>query len=228
MSKFLIISFFFIFISAKEFYNYKRYNLSEFEPLIKDKSYFLIDTRDYSKVVKGIIPNTIAISLKVRYNFTITSLIEKTDKIILISEKRKYRNSLLLTEKLGYKNIMGYFFIEEWKKELYQINEIKLNNTNLKNIKKEFELIDIREEEEHKKNGNIQNTINVPFSKIKNNLKNINKSKINYIMDTRGYKSAILITYLIREGYDINKLFNVKGGYYRMNLIKKPKKKEDL
>ena len=228
MSKLLIISFFFIFISAKEFYNYKRYNLSEFEPLIKDKSYFLIDTRDYSKILKGIIPNTIAISLKVRYNYTMNSLIEKTDKIILISEKRKYKNSLLLTEKLGYTNIMGYFFIEEWTKDLNQINEIKLNETNLKNMNKEFQLIDIREEEEHKKHGSIKNTINVPFSTIKNNLKNINKSKINYIMDTRGYKSAILITVLLREGYDKNKLFNVKGGYYRMNLIKKPKKKEDL
>jgi len=228
MSKFLIIISFFIIISAKEFYNYKHYNLSEFLPLNKDKSIFLVDTRDYSKIIKGIIPNSIAIPLKIRYNITITALIEKTEKIILITEKRKYKNSLQLTEKLGYKNILGYFFIEDWTNELITINDIKLNENSIKKKKKDYELIDIREEDEHKKNGNIKDTINIPFSTIKNNLNNINKSKINYIMDKRGYKSAILISFLLREGYDKNKLFIVKGGYFKLKLFYKKEKKEDL
>ena len=228
MSKFLIIISFFIIISAKEFYNYQHYNLSEFLPLNKDKSIFLVDTRDYSKIIKGIIPNSIAIPLKIRYNITITALIEKTEKIILITEKRKYKNSLQLTEKLGYKNILGYFFIEDWTNELITINDIKLNENSIKKIKKDYELIDIREEDEHKKNGNIKDTINIPFSTIKNNLNNINKSKINYIMDKRGYKSAILISFLLREGYDKNKLFIVKGGYFKLKLFYKKEKKEDL
>ena len=106
--------------------------------------------------------------------------------------------------------------------------EIKLNENSIKKIKKEYELIDIREEDEHKKNGNIKDTINIPFSTIKNNLNNINKSKINYIMDRRGYKSAILISFLLREGYDKNKLFIVKGGYFKLKLFYKKEKKEDL
>ena len=132
MSKFLIIISFFIIISAKEFYNYKHYNLSEFLPFTKNKSLFLVDTRDYSKILKGIIPNSIAIPLKIRYNITITALIEKNEKIILITEKRKYKNSLQLTEKLGYKNILGYFFIEDWTNELITINDIKLNENSIK------------------------------------------------------------------------------------------------
>ena len=228
MSKFLIIFSFLTIISAKEFYNYKHYNLSEFLPFTKNKSLFLVDTRDYSKILKGIIPNSIAIPLKIRYNLTITSLIEKNEKIIIIAEKRKHKNSLQLTEKLGYKNILGYFFIEDWTNELITINEIKLNENSIKKIKKEYELIDIREEDEHKKNGNIKDTTNIPFSTIKNNLNNINKSKINYIMDKRGYKSAILISFLLREGYDKNKLFIVKGGFFKLKLFYKKEKKEDL
>ena len=228
MSKFLIIFSFLTIISAKEFYNYKHYNLSEFLPFTKNKSLFLVDTRDYSKILKGIIPNSIAIPLKIRYNLTITSLIEKNEKIIIIAEKRKHKNSLQLTEKLGYKNILGYFFIEDWKDDLFKINEIKLNEKNIKNIKKEYELIDIREEDEQKKNGNVKNTINIPLTTIKNNLNKINKSKTNYFMDKRGYKSVTLISFLIREGYDKDKLFNVKGGFFKVNFYLKKLKKEDL
>ena len=47
-------------------------------------------------------------------------------------------------------------------------------------------------------------------------------------MDKRGYKSVTLISFLIREGYDKDKLFNVKGGFFKVNFYLKKLKKEDL
>ena len=150
MSKtfFLLLLFTLILCQKKE---YKKFTPEEIEKLINDKSVFLIDTRNFKKILKkGIIPNSIVVSLT-KYNSTLSSLLDKNSKIILLTDKKKFNLTLNYTERLGFTNVLGYFMVREWKKDFNKISKIKLTRRKLREISKKYDLIDVRETNKQKK-----------------------------------------------------------------------------
>ena len=88
MSK-LIFLLFFTLILCQTQKTYKKFTFDEIEKLTNDKSVFLVDTRDFRKILKkGIVPNSIVVSLRDKYNSTLTNLIDKNAKLILITDKK--------------------------------------------------------------------------------------------------------------------------------------------
>ena len=228
MSKtfFLLLLFTLILCQKKE---YKKFTPEEIEKLINDKSVFLIDTRNFKKILKkGIIPNSIVVSLT-KYNSTLSNLLDKNSKIILLTDKKKFNLTLNYTERLGFTNVLGYFMVREWKKDFNKISKIKLTRRKLREISKQYDLIDVREPNKQKKKGNVNKSVNIPISQIKNNFRRIDRNKLNYFMSGKGFKTLTAISFLMREGYDNKKLFYVIGGYERAHekLIRK-KKRQDL
>jgi rhodanese-related sulfurtransferase len=209
---------------------YKQFTADEIEKLINDKSVYLVDTRNPPKIIKkGIIPNSIVISLREKYNSTLRSLINSNDKIILLTDKKKFNLTLSYTEKLGFTNVLGYFMIKDWKKPFNQISKIKLTRKKLKQITHQYELIDVREKGKQQKKGNVKKSVNIPLSEFKANINKIDRNKINYFMSGKGFKSMTAVSYLLREGYDINKLSYVVGGYKKAReKIMRKKKRQDL
>jgi rhodanese-related sulfurtransferase len=228
MSK-LIFLLFFTLILCQTQKTYKKFTFDEIEKLTNDKSVFLVDTRDFPKILKkGIVPNSIVVSLRDKYNSTLTNLIDKNAKLILITDKKKFNLTLSYTERLGFKNVLGYFMIKDWKKDLNKISKIKLTRKKLKEISNKYDLIDVRETTKQKK-GNLKKSVNVPLSEFKTNFSKIDKNKVNYFMSGKGFKSLTAISYLMREGYDSKNLFYVIGGFKKTHqkIIKK-KKRQDL
>jgi rhodanese-related sulfurtransferase len=228
MSKtfFLLLLFTLILCQKKE---YKKFTPEEIEKLINDKSVFLIDTRNFKKILKkGIIPNSIVVSLT-KYNSTLSNLLDKNSKLILLTDKKKFNLTLNYTERLGFTNVLGYFMVREWKKDFNKISKIKLTRRKLREISKQYDLIDVREPNKQKKKGNVNKSVNIPISQFKNNFRRIDRNKLNYFMSGKGFKTLTAISYLMREGYDNKKLFYVIGGYERAHekLIRK-KKRQDL
>ena len=157
MSK-LIFLLFFTLILCQTQKTYKKFTFDEIEKLTNDKSVFLVDTRDFPKILKkGIVPNSIVVSLRDKYNSTLTNLIDKNAKLILITDKKKFNLTLSYTERLGFKNVLGYFMIKDWKKDLNKISKIKLTRKKLKEISNKYDLIDVRETTKQKKKGNLKN-----------------------------------------------------------------------
>ena len=213
MSK-LIFLLFFTLILCQTQKTYKKFTFDEIEKLTNDKSVFLVDTRDFRKILKkGIVPNSIVVSLRDKYNSTLTNLIDKNAKLILITDKKKFNLTLSYTERLGFKNVLGYFMIKDWKKDLNKISKIKLTRKKLKEISNKYDLIDVRETTKQKKKGNLKKSVNVPLSEFKTNFSKIDKNKVNYFMSGKGFKSLTAISYLMREGYDSKNLFYVIGGF---------------
>ena len=228
MSKtfFLLLLFTLILCQKKE---YKKFTPEEIEKLVNDKSVFLIDTRNFKKILKkGIIPNSIVVSLT-KYNSTLSNLLDKNSKLILLTDKKKFNLTLNYTERLGFTNVLGYFMVREWKKDFNKISKIKLTRRKLKEISKHYDLIDVRETKKQQKKGNLNKSLNMPLSQFKTSFNTIKKDKFNYFMSGKGSKSLTAISYLMREGYDNKKLFYVIGGYERAHekLIRK-KKRQDL
>lgn len=230
MSKSLIFLLLFTTLLCQNQKTYKQFTFEEIEKLTNDKSVFLVDTRNFPKILKkGIVPNSIVVSLREKYNSTLTNLIDKNAKLILITDKKKFNLTLSYTERLGFKNVLGYFMIKDWKKDLNKISKIKLTRKKLKEISNQYDLIDVREPRKQQKKGNLKKSVNVPLSEFKTNFSKINKNKVNYFMSGKGFKSLTAISYLMREGYDSKKLFYVIGGYKRtQQKIVKKKKRQDL
>ena len=228
MSKtfFLLLLFTLILCQKKE---YKKFTPEEIEKLINDKSVFLIDTRNFKKILKnGIIPNSIVVSLT-KYNSTLSNLLDKNSKIILLTDKKKFNLTLNYTERLGFTNVLGYFMVREWKKDFNKISKIKLTRRKLKEISKHYDLIDVRETKKQQKKGNLNKSLNMPLSQFKTSFNTIKKDKFNYFMSGKGSKSLTAISYLMREGYDSKKLFYVIGGYERaQQKFFRKKKRQDL
>ena len=228
MSKTFIILLLFTTLTCDKVY--KQFTADEIEKLINDKSVYLVDTRDPLKIIKkGIIPNSIVISIREKYNSTLRSLINSNDKIILLTDRKKFNLTLSYTERLGFTNVLGYFMIKDWKKPLNQISKIKLTRRKLKQITHQYELIDVREKRKQQIKGNVKKSINIPLSEFKTNLNKIDRNKINYFMSGKGFKSITAVSYLLREGYDINKLSYIIGGYKRAyEKLMRKKKRQDL
>ena len=228
MSKtfFLLLLFTLILCQKKE---YKKFTPEEIEKLINDKSVFLIDTRNFKKILKkGIIPNSIVVSLT-KYNSTLSNLLDKNSKLILLTDKKKFNLTLNYTERLGFTNVLGYFMVREWKKDFNKISKIKLTRRKLKEISKHYDLIDVRETKKQQKKGNLKKSLNMPLSQFKTSFNTIKKDKFNYFMSGKGSKSLTAISYLMREGYDSKKLFYVIGGYERaQQKFFRKKKRQDL
>jgi rhodanese-related sulfurtransferase len=230
MSKILFLFLLFTLILCQNQKQYKQFTPEEIEKLVNDKSVFLIDTRNFQKILKkGIIPNSIVVSLRAKYNSTLTNLLDKNSKIVLITDKKRFNYTLNFTERLGFTNVLGYFMVNDWKKDFNKISKIKLTRRKLKEISKHYDLIDVRETKKQQKKGNLNKSLNMPLSQFKTSFNTIKKDKFNYFMSGKGSKSLTAISYLMREGYDNKKLFYVIGGYERAHqkLIRK-KKRQDL
>ena len=230
MSKILFLFLLFTLILCQNQKQYKKFTSEEIEKLVNDKSVFLIDTRNFQKILKkGIIPNSIVVSLRAKYNSTLTNLLDKNSKIVLMTDKKRFNYTLNFTERLGFTNVLGYFMVNDWKKDFNKISKIKLTRRKLKEISKHYDLIDVRETKKQQKKGNLNKSLNMPLSQFKTSFNTIKKDKFNYFMSGKGSKSLTAISYLMREGYDSKKLFYVIGGYERaQQKFFRKKKRQDL
>jgi rhodanese-related sulfurtransferase len=146
MSKILFLFLLFTLILCQNQKQYKKFTPEEIEKLVNDKSVFLIDTRNFQKILKkGIIPNSIVVSLRAKYNSTLTNLLDKNSKIVLMTDKKRFNYTLNFTERLGFTNVLGYFMVNDWKKDFNKISKIKLTRRKLKEISKHYDLIDVTE-----------------------------------------------------------------------------------
>ena len=198
--------------------NYPHLTSSEIENYVNDSSVYLIDSRFQEESIKEYIPNSLIVSFQINFNEFITNLIEKDSKIVIISTKELYKKTLLILEKLNYKNILGYIYINEYKGKKTKIENKVLDKKNIKKLNYDYQLIDVREEKEYEDVGIIENSTLIPLSVFKDNLNKINKNLDIYIICSTGFRAQAIITYLIRKGYNKDRLFNVIGGISNLKI----------
>jgi rhodanese-related sulfurtransferase len=195
-----------------EIKKYPHLTSAQIENYINDSSVYLLDTRFQEESIKGYIPNSLIVSFQINFNDFISNLIEKESGIIVISTLELYKKTILILEKLNYKNILGYILINEYKGKLIQIQNTNLDKKNIKKINYDFQLIDVREEKEYEDIGIIEDSTLIPLSVFKNNMNKIKKNIDIYVICSTGFRAQAIVTYLIKKGYDKNRIFNIDGG----------------
>ena len=215
IKKFILLLLIYSSIQIKK---YPHLTSSEIENYINDSSVYLIDSRFQEDSIKEYIPNSIIVSFQIDFKQFLTHLIEKDSKIIVISSKELYKKTILILENLNYKNILGYIFINEYKGKKTKIQNKLLDKKNIKKLNYEYQLIDVREEKEYEDIGIIENSTLIPLTVFKENMNKINKNLDIYLICSTGFRAQALVTYLIRKGYNKDRIYNIIGGISNVKI----------
>ena len=178
-----------------------------------NKNFALVDSREMSISVQGYISNSII--LPVSMFSWMPSLINKNIKIILISDKENFENSLNQITSFGY-NIVGYTFYEDLIKEnCFSIQEVEYNENTYSDIEKIVKngeyYVDMREISEYEETGIIENSHLLPLSTLQNDYEKLDKNATIYVFCRSGVRAVIGMSMMKRFGYK-NKFIIMKGG----------------
>ena len=191
----------------------------------KNEDYVVIDTRDFTKAVKGFLRGSYILSLRISSVSWSAELFAPEQKIILITDQGKEKESIIRLAMTGYEGVLGFVeggyeglydycqrkgFLEKFSSAkvpvLFQMKEFLENN-------KKTEILDVRDKYEIVKMGTIGDsrwiTIRNLESKVDQYLKEIGNNSIA-IYSITGGKAAIAVSILAKHGANN---MNFMGGF---------------
>lgn len=113
-----------------------------------------------------------------------------------ISESEMPNKSKYYTNNLKYKLVTPSEFIRALNDEKYQVVDIRPDSLYFGTAR----------EERQNTFGKIKSTLHIPYDRLKDNLKLLDKTKIIYLFDNDGNQSPIAANYLIECGYNTSAL----------------------
>ena len=187
------------------------YNLIDFITA-SDNNCIIIDTRKSSDFAKGHIKNSINIGLNGRYAISAANILTVKSKILIICDKGFEKESVVRLFRVGFENIIGFLKggFNTWKNSGKPIENIKRISSNEILNFNNHKILDVRNVIEYK-NGNIDNSINIPLFKINDHLNELNKSDKYLIHCETGYRSMIATSLLKKNGF--KNLIDIGDGY---------------
>lgn len=97
----------------------------------------------------------------------------------------------------------------------FKVNEI-CPTTTYNNLSEGILLVDVREKDEVEKISlDVPNVINIPISEFESRFNEIPKDKDVVLVCMVGQRSLLATGFLIKNGYDVNKVTNMKLGLVR-------------
>ena len=193
------------------------YNLIDFRTT-SENNCIIIDTRKSSDFAQGHIKNSINIGLNGRYAISAANILNIKSKILIICDKGFEKESIIRLFRVGFENIIGFLKggFNTWKNSGKPIDNIKRISSNEISNFNNHKILDVRNVIEYK-NGNIDNSVNIPLFEIKNHLNKLNKSDKYLLHCETGYRSMIATSLLKKNGF--NHLIDISDGY--LGFLKK-------
>ena len=187
------------------------YNLIDFRTT-SENNCIIIDTRKSSDFAQGHIKNSINIGLNGRYAISAANILNIKSKILIICDKGFEKESIIRLFRVGFENIIGFLKggFNTWKNSGKLIDNIKRISSNEISNFNNYKILDVRNVIEHK-NGNVDNSVNIPLFEINNYLNELNKSDKYLIYCETGYRSMIATSLLKKNGF--NHLIDISDGY---------------
>jgi len=176
----------------------------EFEKKIKES--YILDTRMELKYGASHIDNSLFIWEGGIASF-IGWFLSYEKPILLVNQKENPEDIVRCLVRLGYDNVTGYLSkgMFSWHMSGRPTRRIKTITANefcdeLKE-KKDIVLLDVRNEEEIEKEGEIKNSINIHLTQLKKQLKKVEKGKPVYVFCGSGLRSMVGASILEINGW---------------------------
>ncbi|MCS7018731.1 MAG: rhodanese-like domain-containing protein [Cytophagales bacterium] len=183
----------------------------------------VLDTRNTDAFAAGHIPNAMQVALDGSFAVWVGTLVSDIkQRIVVIADQGRERESILRLARVGYENVAGYLEggFDTWRQSGMPIATTQVISA------EQFEAIfdpnttkvlDVRRTNEFK-NAHLPNAINIPLRDLEKNLHQLNPNECYYVHCAGGYRSMIAASILARNGYE--NVININGG---MDAILKTK-----
>ena len=198
----------------------KTLSIDEFKQLISN-DVIVLDTRPAGTFTHGFVPGSISIGLEGRFAEWAGSLLPFNVSIVLVTEPRKEKETIIRLARVGFEKIKGYLDggYEAWEnagEPIDMIIDIEADEL-MMDIPHDQNLvvIDVRRETEFA-DGHLKDAVNIPLIEMTDpgNLANLEETQNLYIHCAAGYRSVIACSLLKRQG--IHNLRNIAGGWEKI------------
>lgn len=191
---------------------------------LKSEGCILLDTRNANLFTEGFIPESVNIGLEGRFAEWAGALLPFHERIVLVTEEGKEKDSVTRLARVGFDQIIGYVEggFEAWKQQGESIDMIiNVEADELKmdmNYDEHLVILDVRKELEFE-NGHVKSAINMPLHDLTNLglIGNFEENDNIYVHCAGGYRSVIASSLLKKQG--IHNLRNVLGGYEQIKQV---------
>jgi glyoxylase-like metal-dependent hydrolase (beta-lactamase superfamily II)/rhodanese-related sulfurtransferase len=199
-------------------------SVDQFKLRVKEGAWIL-DTRPATVFTEGFVPEAISIGLDGRFAEWAGSLLPFTQKLVLVTEPGKEKESVVRLARVGIDNVEGVLDggIEAWVaagEKLDMIIDIEPDELAMDiPHDSKLEVIDVRKPGEFDA-AHVKGAHNVPLDTLMDpvTIAQINEDNNLYIQCAGGYRSVIAASLLKRQGY--HNLRNVLGGFAKIKGVK--------
>ncbi|KRX05197.1 Rhodanese-like domain [Pseudocohnilembus persalinus] len=203
----------------------------QFENLVNNEKYTIIDSRDKFEYLKGFIKGSYSIDYKGAFAAWLGKLVSPKDKFVLICEEGKEYEVIVRMARIGYDNIAGYLEggVNAYKAAGHELQTVKSIEAKdfepiiLQEEKKDFKIIDVRDPNEKVK-GYLDDSVMEPVwgleERLKANPNLFDHNQTLYLMCQSGQRSLPASSIFTKYGY--KNLVHVIGGFNEVSKLKVP------
>ena len=194
----------------------KSLEIDEFKNFLLNPEIILLDVRHQKDFMNKHIPNSIFIGLNGSFAPWVGSIVEDTNKkILLITPEGKEVETLTRLSRVGFDNCLGFLNggINEWENQGNPISSIEtIKSKDFVDILKlnKINILDVRSKSEFD-NKHIEGAINFPLNSLQEMYKEIKYEDKLYVHCAGGYRSVIAISILKKLGFKA--MTNITEGF---------------
>ena len=209
----LILILYFITASTSE--QYKNLDGKAIKGLLTKKNINIIDTREADISSQGYLPNSLLIPLSMDYSKWMTTVVRRGSEVIIISDKDNFGSAIQKVKEAGYK-IYGYAIYDEIVKHVSFAIQKALYKENTKEsveklVKEKKYILDLREADECKETGIVENSKLIPLSTLNRKIKKLPKKGDIYLFCKTGGRALMAMSFLQKARVK-SKLYIMRGG----------------
>jgi glyoxylase-like metal-dependent hydrolase (beta-lactamase superfamily II)/rhodanese-related sulfurtransferase len=171
----------------------------------------LLDTRTADAFEKGFVPGSINIGLNGQFAVWVGTLIEISDRLVLVTEPGKENETILRLARVGYENVAGYLEggVKGYDEKLDTIHSVDEHGV-ISEINSGATVLDVRKLSEWNA-SHLEGAIFLPLSEFPRNLAELDRNAPYIVHCGGGYRSMTAISIMKNHGF--TNLINVYGGY---------------
>ena len=181
---------------------------------LKNKDFYIIDTREMTIIAKGYISNCILLPTSL-FSW-MPSVVPDNANVIIITDEENKEATLKKVIDLNKYKIYGYGIYNEFVKvSFFNIEKIEYNQNTKSSIQYIVQtggnIIDIREKNEYEETGVIKSAKLIPLSTFQKDVSKIPNNGNVYVYCKSGMRAVIGMSYAKRAGFT-NNFIIMQGG----------------
>ena len=181
---------------------------------LTDPNYYIIDSRDMATIAVGFIPNTILIPSSM-FSW-LYAVVPESANVVIITDATNKDANIEAFLKLGKYNLIGYCIYDDViNSSSFNVQQIEYDPNTYDSIKKIVDenqnIIDIRNVQEYKDTGVIEQAKLIPLPTFQNDYIKIPREGNVYVFCKSGGRAVVGMSFVKRAGYK-NKFIIMKGG----------------